>query len=77
MIKSISKGYQITIPAEWRNKLGLTVGSKVDMEKKNNKIIIKPIEEMSLDDIYKESKKFKKHNLTPEQIEAMDSDIYD
>ena len=36
-----------------------------------------PDKEISLDDIYNESKNFKRHNLTPRQIEAMDSDIYD
>ena len=28
MIKTISKGYQLTIPAELRNEFGLTIGSK-------------------------------------------------
>ncbi len=77
MIKAISKGYQVTIPAEWRNELGLGIGSKIDIEKKNRTIIINPIEKETLEDVYKESKKFKRHNLTPKQIESMDSDIYD
>ena len=77
MIKAISKGYQVTIPAEWRNELGLTIGSKIDMEKRNHTIFIKPIKKITFEDVYKEAKKNKMHSLTPEQIEAMDSDIYD
>ena len=45
MIISISKGQQITIPANIREALGLTIGSKVEIEEENGKIILKPIEE--------------------------------
>ena len=41
MIKTISKGYQLTIPADLRNELGMTIGSKVDIEKKNNNYSLK------------------------------------
>ena len=63
MIKAISKGYQVTIPAEWRNELKLGIGSKIDIEKKNNTITIKPMGEITFEDVYKESKKFKRHNF--------------
>ena len=76
MIKAISKGYQVTIPAEWRNEMGLTIGSKIDIEKEDNKITIRPLGETSFADLFKKADKTKKHKLTPKQIKAMDSDIY-
>ena len=40
MIASISKGQQITIPVELRELLGLDVGSRVNIEEENGKIVI-------------------------------------
>ena len=54
MIVSISKGYQLTIPAIIRNELDLGIGSYVDIKKENNKLIIEPIKE-DLNKLFKKS----------------------
>ena len=40
MITKISKGYQITIPAEVRHKFGLDVGTSIDIEERGREIVI-------------------------------------
>ena len=55
MIVTISKGQQITIPASMRELLGLDIGSKVDVECEEGKIIINPVGE-ELEVIFKAAK---------------------
>ncbi len=59
MIIRISKGQQITIPSEYRIEFGWQVGSKVELTKEGNKIVIKPIGE-DLQKLFEEA-----HNLKP------------
>ena len=74
MIVTISKGQQITIPAEMRKEFDLKVGSKVEVIKRKKEIVIKPIEE-DLDKIFEEAKNIKpKHNLTAEQMDKLIED---
>ena len=74
MITKISKGLQITIPAEFRNKLDLEVGSKVEVELKDTKIIISPIDE-DLEKLFKEARKIKpKLKLTAKQMDELAED---
>jgi AbrB family looped-hinge helix DNA binding protein len=47
LIVQISKGYQLTIPANIRKEFDLGIGSKVEVKKVKDKIVIEPI----LDDI--------------------------
>ena len=76
MITSISKGQQVTIPAEIRKKLGLDIGSKMEINQKNGKIILKPIGE-GLEKIFKEAKKIKpKLNLTAEQMDELNEEMF-
>lgn len=76
MIVTISKGQQITIPSEIRKELKLKVGSKVEVIKKQNKIIIQPIEE-DLDELFKKAKHIKpKHNLTAEQMDELNERLF-
>lgn len=71
MIVTISKGQQIKIPAEFKKDLNLKVGSKVELIKKQNKIIIQPIEE-NLDELFANAKNIKPmHNLTPKQMDEL------
>ena len=76
MITSISKGQQVTIPAEIRKKLGLDIGSKMEIEQKHGKIILKPVGE-DLEKLFKEAKKIKpKHNLTAEQMDELNEEMF-
>ena len=71
MIVTISKGQQITIPSEFRKDFNLKAGSKVDLIKKQNKIIIQPIED-DLDEMFANAKNIKpKHNLTASQMDEL------
>ena len=76
-IITISKGMQITIPANLREELGLDVGSRVELEEKNGKIIIKPIGQ-ELEELFQEAKTIKpKHKLTEEEMDKMiENEIY-
>ncbi len=71
MIVTISKGQQITIPAEFRKELNLKIGSRVELIKKQNKIIIQPIEE-DIEEVFEKAKHIKpKYNLTAEQMDEL------
>ncbi len=71
MIVTISKGQQITIPAEMRKEFDLKVGSRVELIKKQNKIIIQPIEE-DLEELFENAKNINpKHNLTAKQMDEL------
>ncbi len=71
MIVAISKGQQITIPSEYRKELSLHVGSKVELIKQGNKIIILPIDE-DLSKLFEDARKIKpKHNLTAKQMDEL------
>ncbi|MFH1316311.1 MAG: AbrB/MazE/SpoVT family DNA-binding domain-containing protein [Candidatus Woesearchaeota archaeon] len=76
MIKTISKGYQLTIPAELRNELGMTIGSKVDIEMRDNKLIIKPIEENSIEEMFNRIDRMKPVQVTPAKIVSMKREVY-
>ena len=76
MITTISKGQQITIPSKMRHELGLTIGSKVEIKRKNKSIVIKPIGE-DLDKLFREAKNIKpKHNLTPKQMDELNERMF-
>ncbi len=51
MKTKISKGYQVVVPAEVREKFGLEPGDSLLWEKKNNKVMIKPKKRTKLEDI--------------------------
>lgn len=78
MIKRISKGYQLTIPAEIRKQFDLTIGTPVDIEIKQEEIIIKPFNaKKEMERLFREADKFPKHNLSTEDLEKMEEDIYE
>ena len=76
MLARISKGYQLTIPAAMRNKFRLKPGTEVDVHVKKNKIVITPLENISIEDVFKRADRFKAHNLTPEDLEKMEDELY-
>ena len=77
MITKISKGYQITIPAKIRKQFDLTIGTPIEIEVKKEEILIKPFNaKKEMARLFKESEKFK-HNLSPEDLEKMEYDIYE
>lgn len=77
MITKISKGYQITIPAEIRKKFDLGIGTPIDVEAKKEEIVLTPFNaKKEIEKLFKESEKFK-HNLSPEALEKMEGDIYE
>lgn len=76
MIVTISKGQQITIPANMRELLGLDIGSKVDVEYEEGKIVISPVGE-ELEDFFEQAKKWKpKYNLTAEQMDEFNERMF-
>ncbi len=71
MIVKISKGQQITIPLEFRKELNLRSGNNIDIEKRGNSIIIKPIDE-DLEELFEEAKKTKpKYKLSAKDIDKL------
>jgi AbrB family looped-hinge helix DNA binding protein len=78
MIKRISKGYQITIPAQIRKKFDLTIGTPIDIEAKESEIVLKPFDaEKEKEKLFKEADRFPRHNLSVEDLEKMEKDIYE
>ncbi len=71
MIITISKGQQITIPAEWRKDLGLDIGSKIEVIKEDTRLIIQPAGE-DLKKLFEEAKKIKpKLGLTAKKMDRL------
>lgn len=71
MIITVSKGQQITIPSGYRKEFGWQVGSKVELTKEGNKIIIKPIGE-DLQKLFEQAKSLKpKFRLTAKQMDEV------
>ncbi len=76
MIITISKGQQITIPASMREMLGLDIGSKVEVDYEDGKIIIRPVGE-ELEEFFKLAKQWKpKHDLTAEQMDEFNERMF-
>lgn len=71
MIVEMSKGRQITIPAKIRIAFNLDVGSKIEIIKKDEEIILKPIGD-ELEKMFKKAEKIKpKHKLTPKEMDEL------
>ena len=76
MIVEISKGRQITIPAEIRNEFDLDIGSKLEIEKIDNKIVLKPVGN-DLDNLFVNAKKIKpKHKLSVKQMDDLNERLF-
>ena len=76
MIVTISKGQQITIPANMREMLGLDIGSKVDVEYEEGKIVISPVGE-ELEEFFRQAKKWKpKYHLTAKQMDEINERMF-
>ena len=74
MMITISKGQQITIPAEYRKELDLREGSRMELEIKGGKIIIKPIDE-DVKKVFEEARKGKfKRTMTAEEMDKLTED---
>jgi len=69
MILTISKGSQITIPAELRNEFNLKPGSRIELEKDGKKLMIRPIGDV-LKTLFEEAKHVKvKHDMTAKEMD--------
>lgn len=76
MIVTISKGQQVTIPFEIRDSMGLLVGSKMEIEQKDNKIILKPLGD-DLDKMFREAKKIKpKHGFSAKEMDELNEKLF-
>ena len=69
MLITVSKGSQITIPAELRKKYNIKVGGRVEIKESNNRIIIDPID-VDIEKLFKEARMIKpKHNMTAKEMD--------
>ena len=69
MILTISKGSQITIPAELRNEFNLKPGRRIELEKDGKKLMIRPIGDV-LKTLFEEAKHVKvKHDMTAKEMD--------
>lgn len=64
MMIKINKGYQITIPAEIRNELGLGIGTPLEVRKEDGKIVFSPIKENMQELFMNANKKIPKRKMT-------------
>ncbi|MBI5393570.1 AbrB/MazE/SpoVT family DNA-binding domain-containing protein [Candidatus Woesearchaeota archaeon] len=71
VILQVSKGYQITIPANLRKKYNIKIGSKLDLEEKGNQLSLELLEKPDWDKIFADVRKLPKHNYTTEQLDAI------
>ena len=78
MLTKISKGFQVTIPADWRAFLGLRRGSpiEIDLDKKKKQVVIEPLDVPDFKELFKEAKKFK-HNLSIKDLQKLEEDLFE
>lgn len=71
MIVKMSKGKQVTIPAEIRNRFDLIAGSKFEIYSKDSQIVLKPIGN-GLNRMFRQAKWVKpKQNLNSKQMDEL------
>ncbi len=76
MIIEMSKGRQITIPVEIRNEFDLNAGSKFELIKRKNEIILKILGD-NLDDLLNNAKNIKpKHKLDAEEMDKLNERLF-
>lgn len=76
MIIEVSKGRQITIPGEIRKDFKLDTGSKLEIIKRKNEIVLKPIGE-DLDQLLANAKKIKpKHKLSAKEMDELNERLF-
>ena len=76
MIVEMSKGKQITIPAEIRHRFDLGIGSKLEIFSKKKEIVLKPVGD-ELDKLLDGARNVKpKHNLTAKQMDELNERMF-
>ena len=71
MITKITKGQQITIPAEIRKRFNIKKGDIIEIEARGNEIVIKVIDE-DLEKVFERAKKIKaRAHLTAEEMDKL------
>lgn len=76
MIVEISKGYQITIPAEIRNELGLGIGTPLEVKKEDGKIVFSPIKE-NMQELFLNAKKMMpKKKMSVAEMEKLNEKLF-
>ena len=71
MIITVSKGQQITIPSGYRKEFGWQVGSKVELTKEGNKIVIRSVGK-DLQKLFEQAKNLKpKFKFTAKQMDEV------
>ena len=74
MLTKLTKGLQITIPAEYRRRLGIDETAVLDigLDRKGKRIVIEPIKEPSLKTLFAKWDKMK--NKTKKSIKELEED---
>lgn len=76
MITKISKGLQITIPANVREKLGLDIGSILEIKEEKGRLILEPIKE-DLEEVFKKTKNLKpRYKMTAEEMDEYNERLF-
>ncbi len=74
MITKLTKGQQITIPSLIREKLNLQPGSRVELELRENEVVIRPIGS-DIEEFFERSQKVKaRRHLTADQMDELVED---
>ena len=76
MLVKISKGYQLTIPAFMRNRFGIKPETEVDVKIEGAKIVITPLDNFSMNDVFRRADRFKPHNLSPKRLQKFEDGLY-
>lgn len=75
MIVELSKGRQVTIPAKIRNELALKAGSKLEIVRRGNHIILQAAED--LDTFFQKARQVKpKRSLTAKQMDELNERLF-
>lgn len=76
MITTITKGQQITLPASIRQKLGLGMGSKLEISIQDGKIVLEPIAD-DLEVLFAKARKVTpKFNPTAEEMDEISEAMF-
>ncbi len=73
---AMNKENQITIPAHIRKELGITAKTKLQIIKRENEIVIRPMNQ-ELERAFRIADKVKpKHKMTPEEMDELNERLF-
>ena len=71
MIVTMSKGFQISLPAHLRKKYGLKPGTRLHLQENGEELVLRPLTQPALDKVFEEVLQRTPHTLQPQELDTI------